>query len=158
MCLSKYARIFVNMELQIFQSFVFLSQFYKICEAARHYLKANHCKLVFCLLLYFFQALQCSSLKFSLLLLPLLLSRLSLLKYLKFFCIFLGALFCSLSCCSSLNVISRQKYAGCQMQRCHMISRQGKLSKHSCPQRLPCPPPLHPDSLYRWTDRRTLTS
>ena len=38
--LLKYARIFVNTELQTFQAFfVLLSEFYKICEAARHALR-----------------------------------------------------------------------------------------------------------------------
>ena len=36
------------------------------------------------------------------------------------------------------NMVSRQKNAGCQMQRCHAISRQGKLAEHSRPQRLSC--------------------
>ena len=103
----------------------------------------------------FLSALRCSSLKISLVLLPRLLSRLSSLKFLKFRRFFLHALFCSLSRCASLNMISWQKNEVCQTQRCHAISRQGKFA-----QPLPSPeavlsPQLHPDSLYRRAGGRT---
>ena len=42
------------------------------------------------------------------------------------------------------NVDFPQKNAGCQMQRCHAISRQGKLPKHSRPHRLSCLPTSTP--------------
>ena len=55
------------------------------------------------------------------------------------------------TCGRGLNMISRQKNAGCQMQGCQAISRQGKFPS---PEAL-LPPHLHPNSLYGRTERRT---
>ena len=94
----------------------------------------------------FLSALRCPSLKCPLFLLPRLLSRLSSLKFLKFRRLFSGALFCSLIFIPLLftDMISRQKNAGCRMQRWRAISCQSKLLEHSRPKRLFCLPTSTP--------------
>ena len=58
-------------------------------------------------------------------------SRFSLLKFLKSRCLFSRALSCSLARCSLVLWFPARKKEGFQMQRCHAISRQGKLPEQS---------------------------
>ena len=166
MSLSKYAESLSTRNCRCFRPSMFFSEFYKICEAARHALRrktftwkltaVNKCLS----LTLFLSALRCFSLKIPLLLLPRLLSRLSSLRFLKFRCLFSRAFFCSFNLYPvSLHLYDFPPYKrGLPNATLPRDFPPRKISR-----RLPSPgasllPHLHPDSLYAPVDGRTLTS